>query len=363
MKLALIRRQFSPTGGAELYLDRLIDRLTGSGNEVHLFSEKWEKKENVQFHPIEVNGSRGEQPMVFARNVAAALQREKWDCVFSLERTVKQDVYRAGDGVHQVWLERRREFSPAWKRFWIGWGNFHRTMCELEQAAFHPANTSRIIVNSEMVRAEILRNSQFPNNRIHLVRNGIDLRRFQHRDRVAMRKKYGLEESAKVLLFVGSGWERKGLRYVIQVYRTLKENGSNVRLLVAGKGRRPAGSGDVIFVGPVKEVEELYTAADLFLFLPIYEPSANVCIEAFAAGLPVVTTRMNGASELIRSGESGVIVDDPRETGKIAEATRRLLLNGVKVAIAPELLSLDRNVAETIAVLNLATQERKASRQ
>jgi hypothetical protein len=90
MKLALIRRQFSATGGAELYVQRLLAALVSAGHETHLFAEKWQgQAEGVQFHSINVDASRAERPLRFAEGVNAALQQEKFDCVFSLERTLE----------------------------------------------------------------------------------------------------------------------------------------------------------------------------------------------------------------------------------------------------------------------------------
>src|SRR6266571_296677 len=105
MKLALIRRQFSATGGAELYLQRLLQTLAQRGHELHLFAEAWEQKPaGVALHPTRVSGTRAQKPLRFAQAVRNAVAKDKFDCVFSLERALQQDVYRAGDGVHRVWL-------------------------------------------------------------------------------------------------------------------------------------------------------------------------------------------------------------------------------------------------------------------
>src|SRR5205823_12547550 len=89
---------------------------------------------------------------------------------------------------------------------------------------------------------------------------------------------------------------------------------NKVKLLVVGKGKTPINRpANVIFAGPMADLENAYAAADLFLFLPIYEPSANVVFEALAAGLPVITSAHNGAAELIEEGVNGSVVDDPSD--------------------------------------------------
>lgn len=385
MKLALIRRQFAAAGGAELYLQRLMESLTARGHEIHLFAESWRQPPpGASVHSIAVTGSRAERAVRFAEAVREAVAKERFDCVFSLERTLKQDVYRAGDGVHRVWLERRREFAPWWSRPFIGGGAFHRNLMRLEAQTFDPANTGHVIVNSNMVKQEILDHFNFPEERIHLVRNGVEVDRFHEGTRVETRRKFGVENDEFLILFVGSGWKRKGLKYLLAAAAGLetmqRENSRNrfsrdvaedadevkderpnapknrVRLLVVGKGRPPAGAPDnVIFAGPLDDVENAYAAADLFVFPPIYEPCANVVFEALAAGLPVITTRQNGAGEIIENDVNGTVLDDPADVTALMFAichwaSRRMTMDRIDT----DGLELDRNVEETLRVLELA---------
>ncbi|MBI5774658.1 MAG: glycosyltransferase family 4 protein [Verrucomicrobia bacterium] len=357
MKLALIRRQFSATGGAELYLQRLLGALAAQRHELHLFTERWDEPlQNVTPHPVLTSGSRAERPLRFAEAVQRELAKEQFDCVFSLERTLQQDVYRAGDGVHRVWLERRREFAPWWKRPFLG-GEFHRNMMALEAQTFDPARTRRIIVNSEMVRREILRHFHFPEERLHLVRNGVDVERFQGGNRALTRARFGVRENEFLLLFVGSGWERKGLYFLLEAMRDVVAE--EVKLLVVGRGRPPIHApANVIFAGPMVEVENAYAAADLFVFPPIYEPCANVVFEALAAGLPVVTTAQNGAGELIQNGHNGTVLASPANTDLLLAAIEYWRQHAGRVTTNED-LSLERNVRETLAVLELAARERQ----
>lgn len=398
MKLALIRRQFSATGGAELYLQRLLQALALKGHELHLFAETWDgQPAGVVLHPVNARGARAQKLLRFVEAVHQELARETFDCVFSLERTLKQDVYRAGDGVHRVWLERRRQFAPGWKRPFIGLGAFHLNMQRLERETFDPGNTRHVIVNSEMVKQEIVRHFPFPPERIHLVRNGVEVGRFQTADRAAARARFGVKDDEYLLLFVGSGWERKGLKYVLgaanailleqmtegvrqfreATHKVMARLGAGVggfettsrqadqplpkvKLLVVGKGKKPANAlPNAIFAGPMCNVEEAYAAADLFVFLPIYEPSSNVVFEALAAGLPVVTSAQNGASEVIEDKVNGTVIDDPSDTPGVVQAiaywwSRRF---GAPPVRAVE-LSLERNVSETLAILELAAKEK-----
>ena len=361
LKLALIRRKFAMTGGAELYLQRLLSALVKQGHDVHLFTESWHgQTAGVMVHPISVSGVRADLPFKFAEAVKRELKEEHFDGVFSLERTLSQDVYRAGDGLHRVWLERRVSAAPWWKRPFLSRGAFHRNMLVLEVQTLDSKNTGRVIVNSEMVKREILEHFNFPEDRIHLVRNGVDTARFQRGDRAATRARFGVKEDEFLLLFVGSGWERKGLSALIAVLPELSRE--RVKLLVVGKGRKPWRTPEnVIFAGPMSVTENAYAAADLFTFLPIYEPSANVCFEALAAGLPVVTTAQNGAAEVIVEGVNGSVIAQPDDRAAVVAAIRNWHGRGrTSRPVKPIFdLSLERNVMETLAVLELAAREKQ----
>lgn len=361
MNIALIRRQFAATGGAELYLQQLLQELAAGGHSPHLFAEAWNSHiDRVCLHAVSVGGGRAQGPMRFAESVVGEISKHSFDVVFSLERTRRQDVYRAGDGVHRVWLQQRRRFAPWWKRPFIGGGAFHRNMLALEAQTFNPANTRRIIVNSEMVKREILEHFTFPAERIHLVRNGVDVARCRSGDRAGTRARFGVRDGEFLLLFAGSGWERKGLAFVLATLRKLGD--VRMKLLVAGKGNRPCcAPGNVIFAGPMSNVEDAYAAADLFVFPPIYEPSANVCFEALAAGLPVVTSACNGASEVIESGINGTVMQDPADIAALVEAIRYWQTQPAARPVTVKTdLSIERNVRETVAVLELAAAERAA---
>jgi UDP-glucose:(heptosyl)LPS alpha-1,3-glucosyltransferase len=361
MNLAIIRRQYSSSGGAELYAQRLMSALVGTGHAVHLFTEGWDNApQGVRVHRVEVRASRADRAWAFAlaaqKEIAA--QSGVFDRVFSLERTLRQDVYRAGDGLHRVCLRRMRQFAPWWRRWLVGQGRYHRELLRLEAQTFHPDNTKRIIVNSEMVRREIVEEYGFPSERIFLVRNGINVARFQNGKRQETRARFGVGAEDYLLLFAGSGWKRKGLRFALEFMRANRSD-PRLKLLVAGKGRKSWNSpSNVIFAGAMPDLENACAAADLFLFTPLYEPAANVVFEALAAGLPVVTSAFNGSAEILEPGRNGTVIENPADPNAIAQAVAYWRARpGRLPALAPEVLSLERNVAETVRILEMASDE------
>jgi UDP-glucose:(heptosyl)LPS alpha-1,3-glucosyltransferase len=361
MKVALVRREFTVGGGAELYLQRLIGALRKAGHRVTLVTADAEVRlDGVKVCHVALSGSRAARVAQFDEGVQAVMTGASTDCLFSLDRLSRQDVLRAGDGVHATWLGQRHRFSSVWRRWLVGRGGFDRAMLELENRAFDAQQTRRVIVNSEMVGHDISERFGFPKERIHLVRNGVELERWQSGDRAETRTRWGVGQDDFLLLFAGSGWERKGLRFVLATLAGLGD--PRVKLVVAGKGKRPWGVPEnVIFAGVMEALEDAYAAADLLLFPPIYEPSANVVFEALAAGLPVVTSGCNGAAEVIDEGVNGTVVADPSNVAGLMAALREWRGRGAMRPVPVKAdLSLERNVHETLEVLTLAALERAA---
>jgi UDP-glucose:(heptosyl)LPS alpha-1,3-glucosyltransferase len=318
MKVALIRRGYSPSGGAERYLLRFADALRAAGHDAMLYgSREWPayvwKGEMVRVE--------GRSPCDFADRVEKAKPREHCDLVFSLERVWECDAYRAGDGVHRAWLERRRVFEPPWKGWFRAMQGKHREILELEQSLFDPNASRLIIANSHMVAGEIARNFHVPPNRLRVIHNGLPIEPETEGDSAGKKALMRVKAGSCAVLFAGSGWERKGLRFAIEAINLTK----NATLLVAGAGKRtglPASS-RARFLGVVKETRDLMEAADIFLLPTIYDPFSNASLEAMAAGLPVITTEANGFAEIMRPGEDGEVLQSPADVRGIAAAIEK----------------------------------------
>ena len=238
MRWALVRRRYDACGGAELYVERLLAALAAHGQSPEVITESWsEPPPGVRLHCVPVLGSRAARLNGFIRGATRLIERERFDRVFSLERGVAADVYRAGDGVHEVWLRHWRSWGRWWKRVFAGRGRFHAAMKRADAVSLDPAHTGRIIVNSEMVRREISGRFQFPRQRIHLIRNGVEVAHHRGGDRRRWRDAWSVPENVCLLLFAGSGWERKGLPWLRKALARMPRD--RFALVVAGRGRPP----------------------------------------------------------------------------------------------------------------------------
>jgi UDP-glucose:(heptosyl)LPS alpha-1,3-glucosyltransferase len=300
---------------------------------------------------------RGETAQRFADELEKVRPKKQCDLLFSLERVWRCDVYRAGDGIHRAWLRRRAAAASPKQKLLRRFGRSHRDIFELEEALFR-GGAGRVIANSEMVKAEAREFYDYPAERIEVVPNGVPFAEFQLVPSVRRqwRHSYGLGEEDVAVLFVGSGWERKGLRYAIAAVESV---GKNVRLLIAGRGhRRLEETRYVRFLGEVSDLPGVYAAADVFLLPTLYDPFSNACLEALASGLPVITTRANGFSEIIENGVHGSIIERAWDIASLGDALRFWSDPEERRDARPIILErashfdIARNIKHTLAILH-----------
>lgn len=338
MNIGFIRMRYTPYGGAEVFLSRLIDDLVKRGHKCHIFANEWKncRNKSVTFHHIKVvKGLSFLKVLSFAVGTYFALRKEPLDVIFSLDRTLHQDIYRAGDGCHKEWLMRRRKILSPLRHLSISLNPLHWTMLLLEKRLFQDKKLKAVIANSQMVKEEIMRHYGLSEDKIHVIHNGLNSE-FSNLNEVSelrneYREKLGISKSLPLILFVGSGFERKGLLYLIKALANLKRRKIKTKLLVVGKGKTKKYERlakklhldkDIIFVGPQKDVKHYYCTSDLFVLPTLYDPFSNATLEAMVCGLPVITSRFNGASEIVEKEGMGCIIDDPtnpEEIGKLIE--------------------------------------------
>ena len=324
MKIAIIRQRYNPYGGAERFAARALNALAARGVGAAVVTRDWagaeapDGYEVIRVSPFHVG--RLWRDWGFARAACRRLARERFDLVQSHERLSCCDVYRAGDGVHRVWLDRRAQAGGAWTRFAQALSPYHRYVLAAERRMFASPRLRAVICNSRMVAGEIAAHFGLPDERLHVIYNGVDLARFNPglRDahRATMRAKLGIPDSAFVFLHVGSGFARKGVAAAIRAIAALDQPAAH--LAVVGRDRDEAGmrrlaaslglQSRVHFAGGQQDVAPWYGLADAFVLATLYDPMPNAALEALACGLPAVVTAQCGAAELVR-GDAGAVCD------------------------------------------------------
>ena len=380
MRIALARYRYSSHGGAERYLDALAERLREAGSDVRILSSAWEGAERTvsSWERIRVpKRPAAFRPFLFALAVGRwARAHPEW-LLFSWDRLPGAEVYRAGDGCHAEWLMRKRALKSPYVAALDRLRPLNRTHIQLERQMFLSGKLLAVIANSARGKEEIVRHYGVPAETVFVVHNGVDLSRFPAAKKeeagANLRRRFGISGDEAVFLFVGSGFSRKGVGALTDAAISLSRTRKRFRILVVGKGDpRPyldraasAGAGGVLrFLGPVSGAEEFHLGSDAFVFPTVYEPFSNACLEAMAAGLPVITTETNGVTEIFRDGEAGFVLADPFDVPALAGRMEELLDPALRMRMgnaarrAAEGVPLEKKVGEILGVLSRAWERK-----
>lgn len=323
MKLAIVRQRYTPYGGAERFLERALDALGGNDLEITVIASEWPQGaasayRRVLLRPFSIG--RAWRDAAFAHAACREVVRGGYDLVQSHERIPCCDVFRAGDGVHREWLIQRGRRRGALARGLDRLSPFHHRLLVAERRLFASPRLKAVVCNSAMVRDEIVCHYGVEADRLHVIPNGVDSVRFhpglRAQYRTSLLQQLGWPEDSVVFLLVGSGFERKGVDLLLDLWPRLAPG---ARLVVAGRDRNlvryqrrteALGLGArVRFIGPQTDVTPWYGLADAFVLPTLYDPQPNAALEALACGLPVLTSAKCGAAELITPGVDGDVAD------------------------------------------------------
>ncbi|RAU30122.1 MULTISPECIES: glycosyltransferase family 4 protein [unclassified Pantoea] len=320
IRLAIVRQKYRPDGGAERFISRALEALDSEQLDLNIITRSWQGAPNPAWHLHICNPAkfgRISRERGFARAARACWEREQFDLVQSHERIAGCDIFRAGDGVHRVWLEQRARIVSPWQRLSAALSPYHRYVLQAEAEMFNDPSLKAVICNSEMVKRDILRHFTLDAGNIHVIHNAIDSKRFQPATsslRHAARHQLRLPQDAHVMIYVGSGFERKGLKAAIEAVAQ-----TDRYLIVVGQDKQLSRYQQLAnqlncldrlrFAGVQQDVQPFYHAADALLLPTLYDPFPNVVLEAMACGLAVITSTGCGGAEFIRQGEEGFVCD------------------------------------------------------
>ncbi len=375
MKIALVRKDFSPKGGGgERYAVDLAMALRDFGHDVHVFAHRYEPLKGLSFHTVAVPLKPfGLQSWIFAQNVRFALSQNQFDIVNGLSQIYPQDVYRMGDGIHKHWLDVHS--GSTLTRLWNTISPRHRVLLKIEKKVFAPGNYKRIIAISHLCKQHAITYYNVPPNNIDVIYCGVNFNVFNGSVRnrgTHLRQTLGISSKAIVVLFVGMNFARKGLAPLLRAVSHLR-NKEKYRILIVGKGNisrykrlaRKLGLDEIsLFCGFQDGMPSFYGCADVFVLPSYYEPLGNACLEAMACGLPIIVTRATGASELISHGRSGFVMDHPGNTLALAnwlEVLQDRELRRSMGAVAQEQvasLTVRKNAKETILAYEKALEDK-----
>jgi len=195
------------------------------------------------------------------------------------------------------------------------------------------ARADAFVANSQEVAAELIE-AGFPNDRIRQIPNGVDIEHFQPRsDPSAARSALGLPDGP-LLVFVGRLDPQKGLENLLTAVEPELKKRRNLHVLLLGDGplrraleirvRQSDLQERVLFKGVVPDVCPYLQAADVFALPSVGEGMPNALLEAMAAGLPCVASRIGGCTDVVTDGKDGLLVP-PDQPGPLGRAVGQLL--------------------------------------
>lgn len=318
LNIALIRRTIDPSGGgAEKVASRFVSEFARRGHRVTFIGEEVKNYPAGTFPAswlrIQKRGLAFSPTVRFHRQVArlTAARRGQFDLLYSMCRTYPVDVFRVTEQLHFEWV--RRNYSP------LAWLNpRHNGILNLEEQCFKPENVRYVAVNSRLVMRQMIDNYGFPPERLLVVCNGVDRTTFypaEPEEKAALRRELGLPENKQILLFVAVDFRTKRLDMALEAAARLSTEQRRNLVLVAIGGDNPEPYRkqaqecgiEMIFPGRCNTMRKYYAAADLLYYPSPYEPFANVCLEAAACALPVLTTAVNGSCELVEHSRGGYV--------------------------------------------------------
>jgi len=336
-KIYFIREKHTPFGGAENFLSRLVAEF---------------QKKNIQIRVI-----KSPFPLflpswlrVIFFNIFLCIRKQN-KFYFSLDRIVCPDVYRAGDGVHKVFIRQLSKKSN---------NPLHKIYIHVERKCFN--NSKLIIANSNMVKNEIIQTYGIKEEKIRVIYNGVKIPDISFVGDFNLKKKSQFDQFKKTILFVGNGFERKGLKSFIRIISKLRSE--NFQALIIGNDKKIEDykrtckdlnlDKVVKFLGNRKDMHNFYSLSDIVILPTKYDPFSNVMLEAMSYKNVVITTLQNGASEVIpsywvmKSHEDMSIVDkidEALDSDHFLDDVKRINLEIVQN------YSIEKNAQKTLTTL------------
>jgi UDP-glucose:(heptosyl)LPS alpha-1,3-glucosyltransferase len=339
VKIALAHKRLDLRGGTERDFYRTAEGLRDLGHEVHLFCAEFKipAPPGTFVHKVPVVPlGRTARLWSFAILAHKMILSHRCDVVIGFGRMIHQDIVRSEGGSHRVFLEKMKRGEGRWRRLWHASSVYHRSVLTIERRQFQTGNYKKILAISEEVRRELTTTYAVPQEKIAVIYSGVDQGRFhpgkRNESRERIRKERGIPAAAPVALFVGNGFQRKGLDRLLRAWESPTLAG--VYLLVvgedAGRNRYVAWAKRVaperiIFAGRQAAVEDYYGAAEILVLPAFQEAFGNVILEALASGLPVVASQTVGAAEVLTGDLEQGIVADPDDKRQLAQCILKML--------------------------------------
>jgi len=345
VKIAFVIEHFKPQyGGQQVYMRDFARFLIERGHEVTFFTQDSNvQDEGMQIELVEISPlaklMRWTQWSSFLKQVKRFVREGDFDIVMGTGVSAGINVYQPHGGVTKASHQQNRLLTHPVHCFLKGLSNAispKHIMASLIEREIFTDKKVKYIAISEMVKRDMKKFYHLKDDQIELVYNGVDVNRFQPcsaEEREEAKRELDLDTQKITFSLVAHNFKLKGLREIIAIVDRLKDKHDNFIVLIAGKGKKKVYEAMIKsrgleahfnFLGAVDNPELVYRASDVYLQPTWYDPCSLVVLEAMAAGVPVISTEFNGASEMIRSGVNGYVIPHPDSLDQFEDAMLQL---------------------------------------
>lgn len=313
-RVLFLKRSFKKKGGLEKQAKLIVQAFQELGHEITLFTE--EVDEMPPFETIFCKKSIGlsfSKIYHFNEEAKRFIHSRKYDHIFGFDRTEEQSILRLGNGIHKSFLEKKKLILPWYRNFLPKNPQDYITL-QIEKKGFSSPNLQTVITNSAMVKEELLSYYPVPASKIHVLHNGVEWEKnheaFKEQFNIDPKKIPFVYDKSKVqLLFIGHGYARKGLLFLLKALSYVPTCDFELHVVGSDKNidffkqfaQKLNLHQSIHFHGATSCSTPFFQIADLCIIPSIYDPFANVTIEALSYGIPVLTSKMNGGKEIIQS--------------------------------------------------------------
>lgn len=330
MRIAIVQEHLDPQrGGAETSVLEMTRRLQDMGVDVSLICASAGDEIRPTAHVIRTSGlSRAARTRSFIDAADSFCRSEGFDIIHAVTPCRSCNVYQPRGGTYDETIRRSIALAGGgilrrWKALGRTLNRRQQYLARLEREILSRTEPPYVAAVSAYVKRQVCENSRlFPRERVRVIFNGVDAVPLPpdqaRRERAAIRARLGVG-SAPLALFVAHNFRLKGLGELISASATLEGRSAGYHLAIAGRDRQSGYAAQaarvmiekrVHFVGSQTPVRSLLAAADVLVHPTWYDPCSRVVLEALACGVPVVTTRYNGAAEVISEFDCGSVIHD-----------------------------------------------------
>ncbi len=336
-KILILLNKFHTLGGLEKNAWRISLALRDKGYEVFILcaSNHLSIEENniIFLESKTIKWPPSARLHHFDKKAIKFQKSNDFSLVLGLDKTSMQTHFRAGNGCHKEYLKKRMKIENFFKKILISINPYHKTILRIQKKAFENPALKKIIVNSNMVKKEILKYFKTPEDKISVIHNGVEWNEKQNDFELWKAEKdnfikiNNIQNNLFHFLFIGSGYKRKGLIQLINALEVIKNE--NFLLSIVGKDKnqkffkkhvkKKGLEKKVMFHSFTDNPISFYQLADCVVIPSIYDPFANVTLEALSMGNFVITSSSNGAWEILNH-KNGMVIEDIFNKTKFSQA-------------------------------------------